>query len=91
MITAGECHLQRRTNPETGQDELFVLRTDPTALISAGFLEEISVLTERDEDRFSSVPDGVLTIHGVNRKVIYRVDYASYDALSDTYRMEWPD
>jgi hypothetical protein len=73
------------------RDTLVVKRADPRVRIGADLLQEISVMTERNEDRWTSLVDDVLTIRADNRTVVYRVDFTDYDAADDTYGAEWPD
>jgi hypothetical protein len=69
-----------------------VERADPVVLVSADLLQEVSVATVNDDPgRFASLDGDVLTIHGINRKVVYRVDFTAWDEWNDAYRAEWPD
>lgn len=87
----GDVVVRRWTDPETLTDKLFIDRADPISRVSAELLQEISVLTERGEDRWSTLDGDVLTIKADNRTVVYRVDFTSYDAATDSYLMRWPD
>ena len=89
--TVGECRVSRWTDPGTMTDHLRIDHADPTAWVSADLLDEISVLTARNEDRWTSLVDDVLTIRADNRTVVYRIDPTRYDAEQDRYFMEWPD
>lgn len=75
----GECLLA------TTSDGLLVERADPEILISPELLDEI-----RDHRRADVHLDGdVLTIHGLNRKVIYRVGDKVPHLFA--YHAAWPD
>lgn len=72
-------------------DGIEIVQADPVVRISADLLQRISIETERGEALYAWLVGDVLTIQGVNRTVVYRVDYSDWRASDDTYRMEWPD
>lgn len=82
----GKCVVVRTYGAENG---LRIERADPKVRLDAELLQEISVLTIRDEPRWSSLVDDVLTIRADNRTVVYRIDWTDYDGQS--FGAEWPD
>lgn len=81
----GSCHLRTLAG-----GRLEVLRADPRIRIAAPVLAEIRA-GSHPSATIGHAHDGaeVLTIAGSNRTVIYRV--GAHDAMTDTYRAEWPD
>ena len=61
-------------------------RADPKTLITAEMVD--AVRAGRCEP-WARLDGDVLTLEGVNRRVVYRIDFDSYSY--DTYRMQWPD
>lgn len=85
----GECVITRHT--DIAADYLTVDHADPRVWISADLILEIGVLTARDEPRFTDLVGDVLTIHGRNRRVVYRIDWTTWNEATDSYLAEWPD
>lgn len=81
--SVGECVLTR-----IDDGPIWVDRADPRILITVDLLRDIQAAQIRD-DTWASLVDGVLTINGANRKVIYRL--VGYDARSNCHYAEWPD
>jgi hypothetical protein len=77
----GDCVIMRNDD-----DTLTVTQADPWTLISAELLDELDRGTNHPAVRM----DGdVLTINATNRRVVYRIDRASFDG--HCYTMRWPD
>lgn len=88
---SGACLVTTSRPDPLGAPKLYIDRADPIVRISADLLQQISINTCRGEDDLASLHDDVLTLRGTNRTVIYRVDFADWDATTDSYRAEWPD
>ena len=76
--------------------EMKILRADPRIRISNEFMASC-VRGYGDRRIISSahhwftLVDDVLTVRGINRTVVYRINFADWDALTDSYFAEWPD
>jgi hypothetical protein len=79
----GTCVVTRPDDP-LGTFQLRVDHADPRIWITAELLEQIP-----EHDAPATLKDGVLTINGVNRKVIYRI--GRYLPERGVYEAEWPD
>ncbi|MFN2636878.1 MAG: hypothetical protein ABR585_07630 [Gemmatimonadaceae bacterium] len=77
----GTCTLTRRWDDGT----LTVDQADPRVLVTTEFLNEVRQAASPDV----TLAGDVLTIHGVNQKVIYRI--GEYLMQPDAYVAEWPD
>ena len=89
----GECELLVRQSQRTFDDELVVVRADPRILVTAEFLDQIRRTTENFDElgwpSFATLRDDILTLNGVNQKVIYRI--GEHLMEPDCYVAEWPD
>jgi len=86
MPSFGDCLVTKHYGGPTEDDYITVDRADPVVLISSGMVEEL----QRD----ALVPEvelngDVMTINAANRRVVYRIDWASFDG--HCYTMRWPD
>jgi hypothetical protein len=74
-------------------DELVIVRADPRILVTYEFLDEVRRATDTFDDlgspSLATLKDDVLTLNGVNRKVIYRI--GAFLPQKGCWVAEWPD
>jgi hypothetical protein len=61
---------------------------DPKTFISGEMLDEIQA---GDCEPWAHLDGDVLTLTGINRRVVYRIDFDGYRLAPHMYPMEWPD
>lgn len=85
----GDVTVARDYDHATGTTKVRITRADPVARIS---IELVSEIRDTRPQWARCTEDGVLTLtDDYGQRFIYRVDLDSYDANSQSFRMEWPD